>query len=164
MKPKAILRVLLPVILIIPRANRASQPCFTIATASMSEPIIKKTASFMKACATRLGVSILKYDRAIIMKMAVAGNGIGSATTRIKVTITITITRCPAMDRPSGVGKIKRIIPVITAMSSQRIRVIQNSSVRSEFKTAYLICRFGADGGYPRIAPSTTDRSSAGHD
>lgn len=45
--PKAMPAVLFPVTLRIPKAIRESQPCLIITTASISEPIIKKTASLI---------------------------------------------------------------------------------------------------------------------
>ena len=46
-KPNAIPEVLFPVIFKIPNAIRESQPCLIITTASIREPIIKKTASLI---------------------------------------------------------------------------------------------------------------------
>ena len=49
--PKTILDVLFPVSFSIPKAILESQPCLIITTASIREPIIKNTASFINALA-----------------------------------------------------------------------------------------------------------------
>ena len=59
--PKAMFDVLLPVIFKIPNAILESHPCLMITTASMSEPIIKKTASLMNDFAMPSNESTLKY-------------------------------------------------------------------------------------------------------
>ena len=59
--PKAIFEVLLPVIFKIPNAILESHPCLMITTASMSEPIMKKTASLINDFAMPSTESTLEY-------------------------------------------------------------------------------------------------------
>ena len=55
-----------------------------MATANMREPIMKKTASFMKDEATLLAVSIPKITCIKSMNIAIAGRGSGSVMIRIR--------------------------------------------------------------------------------
>ena len=59
--PRAMLDVLLPVIFKIPNAILESHPCLMITTASMSEPIMKKTASLINDFAMPSTESTLEY-------------------------------------------------------------------------------------------------------
>lgn len=59
--PKAIFDVLLPVIFKIPNAILESHPCLMITTASISEPMIKKTASLINDFAMPSTEPTLQY-------------------------------------------------------------------------------------------------------
>ena len=77
-KPKTIFEVLLPVNFNIPRAILESHPCLIITTASINEPIIKNTASLIKALAMPSAESMPPYTWASKIYIAIAGKGIGS--------------------------------------------------------------------------------------
>ena len=59
--PKTMLDVLFPVTLNIPKAIRESHPCRMITTASIRDPMIKNTASFINAFAMPSAESIPPY-------------------------------------------------------------------------------------------------------
>ena len=109
--PKAIFDVLLPVIFKIPNAILESHPCLMITTASISEPIIKKTASLIKDFAMPSTESTLQYIWDIIIKIATAGKGIGSLIINTKATTKIIIAVFPSLGKPSGEGIFNKQTP-----------------------------------------------------
>ena len=109
--PKAMLYVLLPVIFKIPNAILESQPCLMITTASMSEPIIKKTASLIKDFAMPSTESTFAYIWDIMIKIATAGKGIGSLIINTKATTKIITAVLPSLGKPSGEGTFNKQTP-----------------------------------------------------
>ena len=79
-----------PVSRSIPRVKRASSPCRTIATASIREPMIKKTASLAYDWATVEGAPRPKTTCSTAISSPVAGRGTASEMMRI-TTITVMI-------------------------------------------------------------------------
>jgi hypothetical protein len=74
-------------------------------TASISDPIIKNTASLIKLEATPLGESIPRTTSIISIKSATAGIGIDSEIINIRAVTTMIRVRWPSAVRPSAVGK-----------------------------------------------------------
>ena len=130
--PNTIFFVLLPVSRIIPKAIRLSQPCCTMATANINEPIIKKTASFINDREISSGPPIPNTTSITIIYSAIAGNGIGSVIIIIRAVITIIIIRYPSTVSPSGVGKINRTNPTSRAMRNHFFWVTQKRKLVNE--------------------------------
>jgi hypothetical protein len=96
-----------------------------MATANIREPMIKKTASFIKDFAMALAEPIPKYTSETRIYIAIAGKGIGSVMININAVITIMIVRYPSIDRPSGVGRRRRIAPMAIVMRNHFFWVTQ---------------------------------------
>ena len=134
-KPNAMRHVLFPVNLMMASASRESSPWLTIATASISDPIIKNTASFIKDFATPFGSSIPSITCRNNIISATAGSGTGSKMIRIIAIITMIIVRyafigsvmvSPCIDSIlEGTGKSNNTAPTANAKSSQRFWVSQ---------------------------------------
>ena len=75
-----------------------------MATASIKDPIIKKTASLMNDDATPSAVSTPKTTSIIKINIAIAGNGMDSETIKIKAVTTMISVRCASEVKPSGVS------------------------------------------------------------
>ena len=103
--PKEIFQVLFPVKAMIVRARCLSNPWWTIATASMSEPIMKKTASLINEEATPSAVSTPKITSIISISIATAGIGIDSEIIKMRAVITIMSVLWASGVNPSGVGR-----------------------------------------------------------
>ncbi|MBA7485871.1 hypothetical protein ES707_21423 [subsurface metagenome] len=86
-KPQKIITTRLPVIVRIPSVILESSPCLTIATASMRDPMMKKTASLIYDWATSPGSAITKVTCRTAIKRAIAGRGTASLRMRM-ITIT----------------------------------------------------------------------------
>ena len=87
------------------RARCLSNPWCTIATASMSEPIMKKTASLINEEATPSAVSTPKITSIISISIATAGIGIDSEIIKMRAVITIMSVLWASGVNPSGVGR-----------------------------------------------------------
>tara|TARA_B100001750_G_C14924091_1_gene310773 strand:- start:223 stop:501 length:279 start_codon:yes stop_codon:yes gene_type:complete len=75
-----------------------------MATASIRDPIIKKTASLIKEDATWFGVAMPNSTWNTRMSIATAGSGIGSKMIKRMVERTMMMVWYPSAVKPSGVG------------------------------------------------------------
>ena len=100
--PNTIRQVLFPVMLITPSASRLSRPWYTIATASIRDPMIKNTASLMKDEATLSAVATPRMTSMIKIKIATAGKGMDSLIIKVKATRTMIRVRWASDPNPSG--------------------------------------------------------------
>ena len=130
--PKAMFDVLFPVIFKIPKAILESHPCLMITTASMSEPIMKKTASLINDFAMPSTEPTLEYIWDIMIKIATAGKGIGSLIINIKATTRITIAVFPSLVKPSGEGIFNKQNPKKIEIRNHFFCVAQKRKLLSE--------------------------------
>ena len=133
-KPATIFQVLWPVSRMMPSARRLSSPWWTMATASIREPMMKKTASFMKAEATSLAGLMLNTTCIKMISMATAGNGRGSVMIRTRAIQRMVMVLKPASLRPVGTGTNQNMTtPSRIAARNQRFCRIQNNRDTERF-------------------------------
>ena len=116
--PNAILYVFDPVTRMMSRASRLSSFCLTRATASMSEPMMNRTESFISDLATREESRSSRNIWPRMISRATAGRGMGSVMNRTVAPTVMTSTRQPSGVTPSGTGP--------SIMAAWMIRVMKN--------------------------------------
>ena len=94
----------MPVIRTIAQAIRLSSLCLTIATASISEPMMNSTESVIRLCATLVGSTPSSTTSPMMMRSGTVGSGTGSVTNSIVATTDMASTIWPSWVRPCGGG------------------------------------------------------------
>jgi len=109
-----------PVIRTIHQAMRLSSRCLTMATASISEPMMKRTESVIRLCATLVGSSLSKSTSPTMMSSGTVGRGMASVMKRMVAMIDMARTIWPSWVRPDGVGADMSAKPSSMLMMNHR--------------------------------------------
>ena len=118
--PKQMLAVLVPVARTISQAMRLSSFCLTTATASIKEPMMKRTESVIRLRATSVDSIPSMRIWPTTIRSATVGRGTGSVTNKTVATIDMVRTIMPAWLRPAGRGRLKSTPPKAMARKNQR--------------------------------------------
>jgi len=112
---------------------RLSRFCFTRAVAIISDPIIKKTASFINDLDISSGVPIPKTTSITMIYRAIAGSGIVSVIIIIRAVMTIIIIRYPSKVSPEGAGNRNRMVPTSMVVRNHFFWVAQKRKLIKEW-------------------------------
>ena len=91
-----------------------------MATASISEPMMKSTESVIRLCATLVGSTCSSTTCPTMMSSGTVGSGIGSVMNSMVAMIDMTSTVWPSWVRPDGVGSAISRKPTIMVMKNHR--------------------------------------------
>ena len=116
--PKHTRVVFVPVMRTMSQAMRLSRRCRTTATASIREPMMNSTESFIRLLATSVDSRPMRRTSQMMMSSATPGRGMGSVMNRIVATTDMARTIWPARVSPSGGSKLNRAKPTISAMKN----------------------------------------------
>ena len=116
--PKQTRVVLVPVRRTMSQAMRLSSRCRTTATASISDPIMNSTESFIRLFATSVDSRPISKTSPMIMSSATPGRGMGSVMNIIVAITDMVSTICPARVSPSGGSKLNSTAPTTKAKTN----------------------------------------------
>ena len=102
------------------QATRLSSFCLTMATASISEPMMNSTESVIRLCATFVGLRPSSTTSPTMIRSGTVGSGIGSVTNSTVATSDIASTVWPACVSPCGGGRFITTKPSSIATKNQR--------------------------------------------
>ena len=91
-----------------------------MATASISEPMMNRTESVIRLCATLVGSTCSSATWPTMMSSGTVGSGMGSVMNSMVAISDMISTVWPSWVRPEGVGSAISAKPTIMVMKNQR--------------------------------------------